>query len=707
MPSVSLVNLNSPVGNRSFHEVALPVTIGRGSNNSVVLDDASVGRHHATIEVDGDAIVVVDHQSRNYTQVNGVRIERQPIKSGDILAFGNAQLRISIVGKPVPAALGNVLELQGDDRRVADLDEECRSIRTSLESTSVFCRNADARGLTAAVLAEHGQARTLLSRGFERFVIVDAGLGCDPESGRFEPRRFLAEVCRKLGESFRLELNPDQFHAADVFQVMKDEPPSLFCFLNFELVSEESLPLARAFTQGAHRSLFLNNREQSPADSEDRIGEESVFSESIVESRSASVENDALLKLKPVLAAVAKMAFPDELTDVVEKIATEAISHFTASRSMIVAIDSDSFHVLSSLPRSTTTEPNATRYSKTVARHCLENGQPIVFNDSATATLTSVVPPTRENWLYCPIQGPDNEKLGVLILIHTNPKKQFTPQDFPIAEHFTLAAGLAIEKAMMLQSRMTMLKMQREFEVARKIQLQFRPSQTPAIDGYSFYAIETAALGVGGDFAYYQRLGDGSILAVLGDVAGKGTTAGLILARLYGELSHAFESEPDLANAVARANVAMIRAGICDHFVTMIAMRLLPSDHRVQIVTAGHYSPRRIRSSDATFDEVMSLDQSGLPIGIMEDFEYAAIDCALEPGDRILAYTDGVLEAHSVSDKIFGENGIAAALGYNAPTPNRMDSKTICETLLTAVQSHSAGRSQYDDIGILCFGRNS
>src|SRR5207245_8473059 len=94
----------------------------------------------------------------------------------------------------------------------------------------------------------------------------------------------------------------------------------------------------------------------------------------------------------------------------------------------------------------------------------------------------------------------------------------------------------------------------------------------------------------------------------------------------------------------------MIQSGIADRFVTLVAAVLDPGSHTVTLVNAGHPSPLIYHRATRTVEEAISTAAAGLPLGVLDGFEYGSCQISLEPGDSILAFTDGVTEATDVQD---------------------------------------------------------
>src|SRR4030095_6382105 len=136
-------------------------------------------------------------------------------------------------------------------------------------------------------------------------------------------------------------------------------------------------------------------------------------------------------------------------------------------------------------------------------------------------------------------------------------------------------------------------KQQKEIELARKVQLGFLPQTLPDVLGYEFFSHYSPALTGGGDYYDFIALPGGRVAVVLGDVAGKGVPAALLVAKLSSEVRFCLLTERDPARAVALLNDEMIRGGLEElsgQFITLSLMVLDPAAHQVTVVSAGHHS---------------------------------------------------------------------------------------------------------------------
>jgi serine phosphatase RsbU (regulator of sigma subunit) len=161
-------------------------------------------------------------------------------------------------------------------------------------------------------------------------------------------------------------------------------------------------------------------------------------------------------------------------------------------------------------------------------------------------------------------------------------------------------------------------------------------------------------------------------------------------------------TEPDPAVAITRLNAAFHQAGLTDRFVTLAAAVLDPASHKVTLVDAGHPSPLIYRSATGRCEEAVPNAVAGLPIGVDDGHRYLSCQIHLEPGDRILIFSDGVSDAMDRNSKPFQLCRIYEALHDKDLSPRAMG-----QHLIRAVEQHAAGCSQYDDITLVCFGRTT
>ncbi|QEL19399.1 SpoIIE family protein phosphatase [Limnoglobus roseus] len=351
------------------------------------------------------------------------------------------------------------------------------------------------------------------------------------------------------------------------------------------------------------------------------------------------------------------------------------------------------------------------RFSKTIVRKCMESMAAYLSEDASSDVAMGAAQSIAEfrirSVMCVPLTDSDGKAIGAMQLDTQDRGKKFKKDDLNLLLIVANLATVAIEKATLHESTMAREKLQKEIEIARKVQLDFLPRTLPVIAGYEFFSDYSAAQTVGGDYYTFIPLPDGRIAILLGDVAGKGVPAALLMAKLSAEARYCMMTQPDVPTAIQHLSDQLIRGGIGDRFVTMAALVLNPVTHRVTIVNAGHLNPMRFRATDRTLVEVITHEQSGLALGIVESYPYEAVEIGLLPGDTLLLFTDGVTDATSPApaDAMFGYEGLTATIMKPTAGSPIDRPKALGERLVRAVRQHANGRPQTDDIAIVCFGR--
>src|ERR1700676_4244390 len=145
-----------------------------------------------------------------------------------------------------------------------------------------------------------------------------------------------------------------------------------------------------------------------------------------------------------------------------------------------------------------------------------------------------------------------------------------------------------------------------DLELARAVQRGFLALRGPEVPGYEFFAYYESAYEIGGDYYDFIPLPRQRVAVLLGDVAGKGVVAALLMAKLSADARFCMLTEPDPAVAVTKLNSLMTQSGIADRFVTLLAAILDPGSHTVTLVNAGHPSPLIYHRATRTMGEATS-----------------------------------------------------------------------------------------------------
>lgn len=224
----------------------------------------------------------------------------------------------------------------------------------------------------------------------------------------------------------------------------------------------------------------------------------------------------------------------------------------------------------------------------------------------------------------------------------------------------------------------------------------------PELEGYSFWAYYEAAREVGGDFYDFLRLPNGNTAVLLGDVAGKGVPAALMMSKVSTLAKVALLSYPDsLSDAMNTLNNEVCDAEFEMSFVTLEVCVLDPKTHEVTVANAGHLAPMFCRA-DSTVDMVLGERVRAHPLGIDHDVTYATDHTELAPGESVVLLSDGISEAMNSAEETYSVNRIREQLSRAATE----EPAQLGRLLLEDVGRHMARREQDDDVSLVVFRRD-
>lgn len=289
--------------------------------------------------------------------------------------------------------------------------------------------------------------------------------------------------------------------------------------------------------------------------------------------------------------------------------------------------------------------------------------------------------------MLVPVLPPAGPPLGVLTLVQADSGRVFGPADLELAEELGRRAGVALQNAELYEERT---------RIAATLQNSLLPDALPDVPGHGLAATYRPAgrtTWVGGDFydAFPTARG---WMVIMGDVAGQGASAAALTALSRHSLRSAGILTGDPVTAVGHLNAVM--AGRAELSLCTVCVVLLgdPADpgSPARVVCAGHPLPVLVRGGDPR-----EVGVYGPIVGAEEDAVHRAAEVALEPGDVLVLYTDGVLDAVGRRER-FGPERLHAALA------DARDAEGAVRAVLTALDRFQVGE-QADDTAVLAVGR--
>ena len=237
-----------------------------------------------------------------------------------------------------------------------------------------------------------------------------------------------------------------------------------------------------------------------------------------------------------------------------------------------------------------------------------------------------------------------------------------------------------------------------DLALAAEIQLAILPQKFPPFgdlkDTVDVYASMKPAKDVGGDFYDITRIDNDHIGLTMADVSGKGVPAAMFMAVSHTLLRLAGKKRLKPEEVITESNNVLATESFDNMFVTLFYAILNVRTGEMQYVNAGH-NPPYILHKDGTLDTLPT--SKNICLGVIEDYSYTSDSLTLQKGDCLVTFTDGVTEACSTSDELYGENRLEALL----PTLAGQSARGILDNVINAVRTHAEGAEQSDDITVL------
>ncbi len=234
--------------------------------------------------------------------------------------------------------------------------------------------------------------------------------------------------------------------------------------------------------------------------------------------------------------------------------------------------------------------------------------------------------------------------LGVAQVINRKDGQSFDADDLELFTVFGGQLAIAIANAALHGRMLEQQRMQQELETAQLIQRSFLPAPPPPSADLHLHASNIPARTVSGDFYDFFPLDERRLCIIIGDVSGKGVPAALYMANLMNMLRYQLKGSDNPGLGLALLNAQLFAQSQKGMFVTLALLVLDTAAGALEVFRAGHLPPLVLGLDGQT---TFLVEGGGPPLGIIPDLNLASQRVQLQPGDRVILYTDGVTEAES------------------------------------------------------------
>lgn len=308
----------------------------------------------------------------------------------------------------------------------------------------------------------------------------------------------------------------------------------------------------------------------------------------------------------------------------------------------------------------------------------------------------SIVTQSVRSFMAVPLQTEDRV-FGLIYVDASEFVHSFSPGDLDLLTVISNVAAIRIEHERLVDIERQDRIREAELEQAAHIQQGLLPAAPPDIPGIDLAGFNAACRTVGGDYFDYLLTPDNRLALAIGDVAGKGMPAALLMASLQARVTSLVETAVSTASLMRSLNRGLSSYCPRNRFITFFLAILDPATGELTYTNAGHNPTILMRSSG----QVELLDDGGPVLAILPSFPYSEHKAELRPGDLLFLYSDGLTEAENEEGDEFGENQLKSVLAANPAA----SAESVIAAVRAAVHSWTGGRALADDLTMLAVRR--
>jgi len=395
-------------------------------------------------------------------------------------------------------------------------------------------------------------------------------------------------------------------------------------------------------------------------------------------------------QMRALIRAGRELAGNMPLAELFNLIMTLSIDAVGASRGVLMTVEGDQLVVQAA-------RGEGFRISSMVRDRVIKEKTSLLVRDArldeAFAGRQSIVQQQIRSMLAVPLQT-DDRVIGLIYLDSPHFVREFTKDDLNLITVMANVAAIRIEHTRLAEVEQAERALARDLQQAAVIQQGLLPTCAPIVPGVDLAGYNAACRTVGGDYYDFISYPDGRVAMLVGDVAGKGMPAALLMSSLQARVQVLFDDPTNLAALVTRLNRIITTNCPTNRFISFFIAILDPKTNELAYVNAGHNPPLLVRRDGS----LQKLEGTGLILGILPIAKYEQQTCLLEPGDVVVLFSDGVTEATRPDvDEEFGEDRLAQALAELKDE----SAQAIIEAINQRVVEFTKGAPPADDITLV------
>ena len=293
----------------------------------------------------------------------------------------------------------------------------------------------------------------------------------------------------------------------------------------------------------------------------------------------------------------------------------------------------------------------------------------------------------------------NKEIIGVIYSDRISLLEQFSDDDLKLLTLLSNLAAVKIENAKLIVQSIEKEKMEKELDLAAKIQEDFLPKESPESKNFKIVGSNIPCYQVGGDYYDFITIDPSRLGVVVADVSGKGVGASLLMASLRAALHSELDPKYKIEEMAAKLNNFVHRSSASNSFITFFYCELNNKTGEFKYINAGHNPPLVIGKKG----KIQRLESCGLCLGMFPSTSYKASKVTLDVGDKAILFTDGITESRNKDNKEFDEEGLIKLIRKHS----KLSAKELLEKINEEVDSFISGAERMDDMTIVIIQRVS
>ncbi len=237
-----------------------------------------------------------------------------------------------------------------------------------------------------------------------------------------------------------------------------------------------------------------------------------------------------------------------------------------------------------------------------------------------------------------------------------------------------------------------------ELEAGKKVQTALMPEKCPKVAGWNLWLYSQSANEVGGDLVDFIAINNERCGLALGDVAGKGFSAALLMSKLQSTIRALVADFTSLSDLAAKVNQIFYRDGIRNIFASLVYIEIQPDSDKIRFFNAGHLPPVKLKKYG------LEETHKGSPaLGLMQNVSFSEQVIDMEAGDFLIVYSDGITEAQNTQGEFFGSERFFKLLINNSS----YSAEQFGNYILNYLKSYTGNARQHDDISLIIIKKES